>query len=202
MEAPKNDLAEAEMKLLEADDRGVFGTESMKNISASVRQRYRRAVEPLSITAWKLLKKNDDALLPEVERILTNSLPRNEEDLKDDRYFGIRWGLGDVAIRRGDLTAALLEYEQAIRTFPTALRKSHIERLETMGILAAETVLRGDSRSSETEAAAIAMRVLNAIHIYRESGTGSRIQELQAGLEHNGLARSASRPAFPRAYLA
>jgi len=53
METTKNDLAEAEKKLLEADDRGVFGTEGMKNISASVRQRFRRALEPRSATAWK-----------------------------------------------------------------------------------------------------------------------------------------------------
>ncbi len=202
MEAPKNDAAEYEKKLLEADDRGVFGTESMKNISASVRQKYRRAVEPLSITAWKLLKRNDDSLLPEAERILTESLPRNAEDLKDDRYFGIHWGLGDVAIRKGDATAALLHYEEAIRTFPKALRKTHIQRLESLGVLTANAILETDSSNAETDAAAIANRVLNAIGIYRGNGLGIRIENLHASLEHNGSARNAGRPAFPRTYLA
>lgn len=201
METTKNDLAEAEKKLLEADDRGVFGTEGMKNISASVRQRFRRALEPRSATAWKMLREEDDALLPDIEKMLTDCLPRNEEDLKDDRYFGIHWGLGEVAMRKSDPTAALLHYEQAIRTFPKALRKSHIQRLETLGILTANHILTTDTRTAETDAAAIATRVLHAISIYRENGVGERIQDFYANLEHDD-GRGAARPAFPRAYLA
>jgi len=126
----------------------------------------------------------------------------NEEDLKDDRYFGIHWGLGDVAMRKNDPTAALLHYEQAIRTFPKALRKSHIQRLETLGILTAKSILETDSHTAETDAAAIATRVLNAITIYRDFGMGEHIDNLQSSLEHNGSTKNASRPAFPRAYLA
>jgi len=184
MEAAKNQAAEAEKKLLEADDRGVFGTEGMKNISASVRQKFHRTMEPRSTTAWKMLRKNDDSLLPVIEQMLAESLPRNEIDLRDDRYFGIHWGLGDVAIRKNDPTAALLHYEQAIRSFPRALRKSHIQRLETLGILTANHILTTDTRTAETDAAAIATRVLHANSIYRENGVGERNQGFYAKLEH------------------
>lgn len=202
MSMDKRQAAEFEARLAEADDRGVFGTSGLTRISASVRKKFQTSLEPASVRAWKMLRSNDEASLPEAEKLLQESMPRNEEDLRDDRYFGIYWGLGEVAVRKNDLTLALLRYEEAIRTFPSALRKSHIQRLEEMGILAASSVLQSNVRTSETDAAAIAMRALKAIADYRESGAGTRIRHMQASLEHNGPSRNATRPSFPRTRLA
>lgn len=144
-----------EERLMRLDDRGVFGSESL-SIPAGLRRRFQLVTEPARAKAWQLLNGGH---LDEAERIFHESLPRHQEDCEDSRYFGIYWGMAEVAMRRDDKIAALDWFQQGIAKFPTAVRKNHLRKLIQLGVrLSKELEDRGD-QLSEADAAAILARI-------------------------------------------
>ena len=145
-----------EERLIRLDDRGVFGAEGM-SIPAGLRRRLELMTEPLRSRAWKLLNGGD---LDGAEKVLTGSLPRNADDHEDERYFGIYWGMAEVAMRRNDKIAALDWFQQGIRKFPTAVRKNHLRKLLELGVQVAKWADgTGELSLDETQVAAILTRI-------------------------------------------
>ncbi len=145
-----------EERLIRLDTRGVFGAEGM-SIPAGMRRRLVLIAEPLRSRAWKLLNGGD---LDGAEKVLANSLPRNAEDHEDARYFGIYWGMAEVAMRKGDKIAALDWFQQGIRKFPSAVRKNHIRRLLELGVQVSRWIDgTGELHLDETQVSAILTRI-------------------------------------------
>lgn len=161
---------ERERELMERDDRGVFGPEGLK-LSAAMRRKYQTVLEPANMRAQMLLRSGEEKNMEEAERILRASLPRDEVDLRDERYFGIYWGLAEIAMQRSDKIAALDWFQQAIVQFPAAVRKNHLRRLVALGVqLSQWTNGSGDIVLSETDAAAILSRIQETIRRWTTAG--------------------------------
>ncbi len=152
---------ERKIRLLEQDDRGVFGPQGIEGLSAGMRKRYRTAMQPAQTRAFQMLRAGD---LEGAEKILRESLPRNDADLQDERYFGIYCGLADVALKTDDRLAALDWFSRGIESFPSAVRKNHLLQLADMGIDVAQWIRsERDDGLSETDSSAILYRVHQAM---------------------------------------
>ena len=75
--APSNGH-ESALRLLEQDDRGVFGPEGIPGISASMRRKFKTAVLPARTRAFLLIRERR---FDEAETLLAQSLPRDERPL-------------------------------------------------------------------------------------------------------------------------
>ena len=170
-EIPENTGYEREARLIEADDRGVFGPHGL-SISASMRRKFQTALQPANTRAQILLRSGDERNVADAEKLLLESLPRDERDLRDERYFGIYWGLAEIALRRCDKIAALDWFQQAISKFPTAVRKNHLRKLVQLGVHVSQwTNGGGELELSETDAAAILSRIAETIGRWTRAGT-------------------------------
>ena len=145
-------------RLLLIDDRNVFGTEGL-DLSASFRRRSKRDEPKFSIVR-KLMKqsKNDEA-----SALLQDCFPRNQYDVLDPRYFGVYWTAGELAQRRNNTAEAMQHYVEALQQFPTELRKSHLARLEALGVQKASEILAAGGSLAETDAAAILHQLLTSL---------------------------------------
>ncbi len=169
---------EREIRLMEADDRGVFGPYGLQ-ISAALRRRFQTVLQPANTRAQIMLRSAEQGKVAEAEKIFMNSLPRNDIDLQDERYFGIYWGLAEVALQRNDRIAALDWFQQAIMKFPTAVRKNHLRRLIHLGVQLAKWVNgTGEILLSETDAAAILTRIRETVARWSSAGVAP-IEEMQ-----------------------
>ena len=127
----------------------------------------------------------------EAQELVCQSLPRDEEDLQDDRYFWVLWTGGDLAQTRGDTLVALQSYCNTIQNFPQSIRRSHLERLEQLGIaVARERLLKGGGLA-ETDAAAILQQILSILQAKDPENAVaflgmSSARKLYASLEHRG----------------
>ncbi len=171
-----------EERLMTLDDRGVFGAEGM-SIPAGLRRRFELVTEPARSRAWKLLNGNE---LDAAEKVLIDSLPRNPDDHEDERYFGIYWGMAEVAMRRNDKIAALDWFQQGIRKFPNAVRKNHLRKLIQLGVrLSKELEDRGD-RLSEIDAAAVLARITETMERWTKANVVP-LEDMQLQAAHSRL---------------
>lgn len=165
-----------EERLIRLDDRGVFGAEGM-SIPAAMRRRFELVTEPARSRAWKLLTGGD---LDAAEKVLADSLPRNADDHEDDRYFGIYWGMAEIAMKRGDKIAALDWFQQGIRKFPSAVRKNHVRRLLELGVQAAKWADgTGELCLDETQVAAILTRIEETTKRWTDAAAVAPLAEME-----------------------
>lgn len=165
-----------EERLIRLDNRGVFGAEGM-SIPAGMRRRLELIAEPLRSRAWKLLNGGD---LDGAEKVLADSLPRNADDHEDERYFGIYWGMAEVAIRRDDKIAALDWFQQGIKKFPSAVRKNHIRKLLELGVQVSKWADgTGELRLDETQVAAILTRIDETTKRWTDAAAVAPLAEME-----------------------
>lgn len=182
------------IRFLEKDDRGVFGPQGIKGLSASARRKYNTALQPARSRAWIFIKQRR---FDEAEELLRQSLPRDAGDAEDERYFGIYCGLSDVAIAKGDRLAALDWFRQGIERFPTAIRQNHVVQLSALGVDVSRWIRNErDDGFAETDAMAILQSVHAAMQdrektIQAVRAEGKVLEEI-ARLEKNGGKESRS----------
>lgn len=136
--------------------------------------------------AWDLL---EEGKVEEAERLFSDCLPRNSDDARDPRYFGIYWGLAEVARQGGRRVEAFGWMTLAIEHYPLQLRPSHLRRLEEMGLDLAHVRLQESDGLAETDASAIATKVVAAIRSHPDCRDlrfpiiGRRMEDLSRRLE-------------------
>ncbi len=173
-----------EERIIRLDDRGVFGAEGM-SIPAGLRRRLELVAEPIRFRAWKLLNGGE---LEAAEKLLRDSLPRNADDCEDERYFGIYWGMAEVAMKKGDKIAALDWFQQGIQQFPGAVRRNHLRRLMTLGVHVSHLADgHGELQLEETHVAAILTRIAETTRRWTELLGVAPIEEMQMGHEQRSL---------------
>ena len=177
MAAPESSNGnERALRLLERDDRGVFGPEGIPGISASMRRKFKTATLPARTRAFILIRERK---FDEAERLLSESLPRDEHDAEDDRYFGIYCGLADVSYAKNDKLAALAWFRQGIERFPSSIRQNHLLQLSNMGVDVSRWIrAERDDGLSETDSAAVLQQILLATEPFGGRPAGAAAEDI------------------------
>jgi hypothetical protein len=116
-------VADVLQYLVNARNMRAFGLLDLKGISASLRKRIKEALsgDPLALRARKeLAGGNDQVALRNFTACLEDGA-----DLSDARFFGVFWGIAEIARRRGQATEALRFFRSAVDCYPGQARENH-----------------------------------------------------------------------------